>query len=214
MENFSEKILNLFFPKRCINCQRYGDYLCYDCLSLIEIMQKTYDLPENIQYLDKLFFATNFKDPIVKKLIHAYKYPPFLKDLSSILSDIIITHLGFTRTKLDNFVLVPIPISKKRMNYRGYNQAEELAKQLSSKLKLEYRNVLERVKETKSQVELGKEERELNVKNSFSLKEDIKDKNILLIDDVFTTGSTIEEASRLLKQNGAKQVWAVVVARE
>jgi ComF family protein len=216
VENFLEKILNLFFPKRCINCQRYGNYLCDDCLSLVEIMQKTYSLPENIQYLDKLFFATNFKDPIVKKLIHAYKYPPFIKEISDILSHMIISHLAFTgiKSELNHCLLVPIPISKKRINYRGYNQSEELAKRLSFKLGLEYRNILEKVKETKSQVELGKEERELNIKDSFSLKEDIRDKNILLIDDVFTTGSTIEEASRLLKQTGAKHVWAVVVARE
>jgi competence protein ComFC len=214
VENFYEKILNLFFPKKCINCQKYGDFLCYDCLSLIEIMQKTYNLPENIQYLDKLFFATNFKDPIVKKLIYAFKYPPFIKGLSNILSDIIITHLTFMKTNLDNFLIAPIPISKKRMNYRGYNQSEELAKQLSLKLKLDHRNILEKVRETKSQIELGKEERENNIKDAFSVKDDVKDKNILLVDDVFTTGSTIDEASRVAKQNGAKQVWAVVVARE
>lgn len=216
MENFSERILNLFFPKRCINCQKLGGHLCYDCLSLIEIMQKTYNLPESIQYLDKLFFATVFKDQIVRKLIHYYKYPPFIKDLSEILSDMIISHLELTgiKSELSNFILIPIPISKRKMSYRGFNQAEELAKKLSLKLNLETKNALIKIKETKSQIDLDKAERKKNVENIFSLIEDLKGKNVLLIDDVFTTGSTLEEAAKLSKQNGAKQVWAAVIARE
>ncbi|MDD5221267.1 MAG: phosphoribosyltransferase family protein [Candidatus Pacebacteria bacterium] len=216
MENFFDKILNLFFPKKCINCQQLGSYLCYDCFSLIEIMQKEYDLSEEIKYLDRLFFATVFKNQIVRKLIHGFKYPPFIKDLSDTLSDIMIIHLTFIgmKSQLSDFILVPIPISKKRMNYRGYNQAEELAKKLSLKLKLETRNILKKIKENSSQVDLDKEQRKNNVENVFSLMEDIKGKNILLIDDVFTTGATIDEAAKILKQNGANQVWAAVVARE
>ncbi|MFA5349323.1 MAG: phosphoribosyltransferase family protein [Candidatus Paceibacterota bacterium] len=216
MENFFDKILNLFFPKKCINCQQLGNYLCYDCFSLIEIMQKEYDLSEEIKYFDRLFFATVFKNQIVKKLIHSFKYPPFIKDLSDTLSDIMIIHLTFIgmKSQLSDFILVPIPISKKRMNYRGYNQAEELAKKLSLKLKLETRNILKKIKENSSQVDLDKEQRKNNVENVFSLMEDIKGKNILLIDDVFTTGATIDEAAKILKQNGANQIWAAVVARE
>jgi len=216
VENFFDKILNLFFPKKCINCQQLGNYLCYDCFSLIEIMQKEYDLSEEIKYFDRLFFATVFKNQIVKKLIHSFKYPPFIKDLSDTLSDIMIIHLTFIgmKSQLSDFILVPIPISKKRMNYRGYNQAEELAKKLSLKLKLETRNILKKIKENSSQVDLDKEQRKNNVENVFSLMEDIKGKNILLIDDVFTTGATIDEAAKILKQNGANQIWAAVVARE
>ncbi len=216
MENFLERILNLFFPKRCINCQQLGSYLCYDCFSLIEIMQKEYDLPEDIQYLDRLFFATVFKNQIVKKLIHNYKYPPFINELSNILSDMIIVHLTFIgmKSQLSDFILAPIPISKKRLNYRGFNQAEELAKKLSLRLNLKTKNVLIKTRETDSQVDLDKDQRKKNIENVFSLAEDIKGKNILLIDDVFTTGATIDEAARILKQNGAKQVWAAVVARE
>jgi len=216
VENFLERILNLFFPKRCINCQQLGSYLCYDCFSLIEIMQKEYDLPEDIQYLDRLFFATVFKNQIVKKLIHNYKYPPFINELSNILSDMIIVHLTFIgmKSQLSDFILAPIPISKKRLNYRGFNQAEELAKKLSLRLNLKTKNVLIKTRETDSQVDLDKDQRKKNIENVFSLAEDIKGKNILLIDDVFTTGATIDEAARILKQNGAKQVWAAVVARE
>jgi ComF family protein len=179
-------------------------------------MQKEYDLSEEIKYFDRLFFATVFKNQIVKKLIHSFKYPPFIKDLSDTLSDIMIIHLTFIgmKSQLSDFILVPIPISKKRMNYRGYNQAEELAKKLSLKLKLETRNILKKIKENSSQVDLDKEQRKNNVENVFSLMEDIKGKNILLIDDVFTTGATIDEAAKILKQNGANQIWAAVVARE
>jgi len=179
-------------------------------------MQKEYDLPEDIQYLDRLFFATVFKNQIVKKLIHNYKYPPFINELSNILSDMIIVHLTFIgmKSQLSDFILAPIPISKKRLNYRGFNQAEELAKKLSLRLNLKTKNVLIKTRETDSQVDLDKDQRKKNIENVFSLAEDIKGKNILLIDDVFTTGATIDEAARILKQNGAKQVWAAVVARE
>ncbi len=113
--------------------------------------------------------------------------------------------------------IVPIPLSKKRLKERGFNQSEEIAKELSKFLEIPMAsNVLLKIKETLPQVELSKNGREENIKGVFvvRIKDPIKEKNILLVDDVLTTGSTLAEAARCLKDAGAKHVWGITVARE
>lgn len=243
-----EFFLNLFFPSGCINCQKEGSYLCQDCLSLIDIPQNQYCpfcyppkivLDGRICYLCRkkgkklagLFFAAPYQNFIIKKLIRQFKYEPYLKGLAKTLSSLIIEHLQLFGKKPDFFqaILVPIPLTKKRLKWRGFNQAEELAKELSlflpgrlAKLKEAGRNIplandiLLKIKETLPQVELSGKEREENIKGAFICKnpDKARGKKILLVDDVFTTGSTMEECARVLKMAGAKEVWGIVVARE
>jgi len=216
MKNF---LLEIFFPKICVNCAKPGTYLCSDCLSLI-------DISENIlfssQYLSAVFAACDYNHFIVKNLIHQFKYSPFAKDLNQVLVSLIIIYFQnltnkpefFTAPK--EFLLVPIPLSAKRLHWRGFNQTEEIAKSLSEFLKIPLAlNTLIKTKETLDQTKLPEKQRQENIKNVFACqnKEIIKNKNIILVDDVYTTGATMEEAAKILKQSGAEKIYGVVVAR-
>jgi ComF family protein len=235
-KTFFNIILDLFFPIKCINCQRPGNYLCKDCLSLVEISKdqycpfcfppkiggegKTCSICKKTKYLDGLWVAASFQNPIVKKAIHLFKYPPFIEELAKPLSFLIIAHFNLlnNKPKLSDFILVPVPLHPKRRTFRGFNQAELLAKELSRVLNIPVKNLLIKTKRTQLQVELTKSKREKNVFGVFEINskmlESVTGKKILLVDDVFTTGSTMNEAARILKKNGAKEVWGVVVARE
>ena len=105
----------------------------------------------------------------------------------------------------------------KRLKWRGFNQSEEIGKELAKFLKIPLTNdVLYKTRETPPQMELVAEARKENIREAFLVKnkEKITAKKILLIDDVYTTGSTMNECARVLKDSGAKEVWGVAVARE
>ena len=117
--------------------------------------------------------------------------------------------------QLCNFILIPIPLSDKKKKKRGFNQSEEIAKIISEVTKIETDfNCIIKVKDNKSQTELTRKERIENVKNTFKIIKNIKNKNILLLDDVYTTGSTMEECAKTLKSAGANKVWGITIARE
>ena len=229
--------LDLLFPKFCFNCQKEGSYLCSDCFSMLEISE--IHQKYSTKSLTDLYFALPYQNIFVKKLIQRFKYEPFIKELAETLALLIITHFQLLDNKpnLANFILIPIPLNEKRLKWRGFNQAEEIGKELSkflnpvrdsgNKESLQKENIsngvkvplvsncLVRVKNTYPQVELTVEARKENVKDIFICqnKKEIFGKKILLVDDVYTTGATMEEAARVLKEAGVKEVWGVVVAR-
>lgn len=110
--------------------------------------------------------------------------------------------------------LIPVPLHKKRMNKRGYNQAEELAKELSKKFCIPLRtDVITRQKNTIPQKKLDRKERELNMKKAFIVNQnDVKLKTVVLIDDIFTTGSTINSMAEELKKHGVTKVFFFTVS--
>ena len=237
---FYKLLLDILFPITCLNCQKEGSYLCEDCFALIDLNYKVYcpfcrpakivldnktcrSCQKKGKKLNGLFFAFSYQNLLIKKIIALYKYPPFVKDLAKTLSFFIIQHFqtidnkpSFLRDKT-NFLFLPVPLTKKRKKWRGFNQSEEIARELSLYYKIPLlNNVLMKTKETLSQTELSGKEREENIKDAFiCLNRDlIKNKKILLVDDVYTTGSTMEECATVLKHAGAKEVWGIVVARE
>ncbi len=228
-------IQDLIFPVFCQNCQKEGEYLCPDCLDLIDIPPlnfcpfcspprqsldgKTCPGHQKEKHLDGLFFAASYENPLVKKLIAAFKYPPYVKNLAKTLASLVLRRLQFLEQELaiQNSALIPVPLHKKRQKQRGYNQSEEIAKELALTFKAPLlKDVLIKTKAIQPQMELSKEERKENIKSAFSIKsaEDIKGKKIFLIDDVFTTGSTVEECAKILKEAGAQEVWAITIARD
>ncbi len=233
-------LFNLVFPRFCLNCQKEGNYLCQDCFSLIDIQTFQYCPfcnPAKIVFdgkacyscrkskkLTGLFCAASYQNFIIKKLISQFKYEPYIKELAKPMAVLIIQHFQlldypppFFKDRT-GFVLMPVPLHKKRLKWRGFNQAEEISRQLSNFSKIALLSgVLLKTKETIPQVELsGKQQREENLKEVFICqnKNLIKEKKILLVDDVFTTGSTMEECARVLKDSGAKEVWGITAARE
>jgi ComF family protein len=213
-------LVNILFPKFCFGCQKEGEYLCQDCKSILDVLN--YHQTFKTEHLDDLYFALGYKDKLIKKLIQQFKYQPFIKELSLPLSSLIIDHFQllenpplFCIEKRD-FVLIPVPLQKRRLKWRGFNQAEEIAKNLSVFLEIPLLfDVLIKEKETLPQVRLSDKERRRNLSGSFFCKnkERVLGKKILLVDDIYTTGSTMKEAAKVLKESGAKEVIGIVIAR-
>ena len=114
-------------------------------------------------------------------------------------------------------IIMPVPISKKRLKERGYNQTSLFAREIALIIKKEYQeDNLQKVKENLAQSTLNKQEREENVKDVYKLRdiEIVKNKKILLMDDIYTTGNTLNECSKILKQAGANNVGVFTIAKD
>jgi len=154
--------------------------------------------------------AAHFEIGPVRELVHELKYSGTIelaKLMGAMLAHTVATN-GLT-----DFMLVPVPLHSGRLAGRGFNQAELLAQQVVERLEMVVRSALARVRPTGSQTKLTRLERLKNVQEAFRCRGEVADKNILLVDDVMTTGATLEECAVTLKKAGAKRVWAVVVAR-
>ena len=170
--------------------------------------------------IDGAFCAVAYKG-IVKKLIYNFKYKPYLTDLRKTLVELfyesIIQQEIFQKVYSHSLVLVPIPLYSERLRKRGYNHSKLLAEELAKSLNLKLINGLRRIRGTKSQFGLKLKERKENLKDTFEVNPNIsisKYPNIFLVDDILTTGSTLLEAAKILKKNGAKRVWGLVLARD
>src|SRR3972149_2825968 len=217
--------LDLLFPKRCVSCGKFGAYICKSCFSKIEFIEKpvcpvcqrqaiggkVHPGCQGRYRLDGLVVAARYRGP-VKSAIAKVKYK-WVYDIGKTLVDLLAASLWRFGIP-DDLILVPIPLHTRRKNWRGFNQAEILAKSLSLKFNQPYGEYLARIIETASQVGLKRDERQKNVKGAFRLRTgaDVSGKNILLVDDVYTSGATMQEACRVLKKAGAKTVWAMAVA--
>ncbi len=152
-----------------------------------------------------------FEGPL-REAIHQFKYGP-CRSLGRHLSEWMIGNLRFV-SELD--LVVPVPLHKKRLRQRGFNQALMLAHGVSraKAIPLSFDNLV-RIRATRPQVELSAEERVKNVAGAFALKrpKDVKGKRALIIDDVFTTGATMNECAAVLKKAGASGVIALTLAR-
>lgn len=213
-----KEFLNLIFPQKCLGCGMKNKILCRKCLVKLPFCEpyESYEIRSR-----KIFAATSYQDEIVKKTIWLFKYKG-VKILSEPFAELIYNRLE-NRLRLNiernrtSFVIIPIPLSKKKLRKRGYNQAELLAKYLSDKLSVRtFSDVLYKIRDTLSQVEIkNKEKRLKNLEGAFKVEnlEQIVGKTIILVDDISTTGATLKEASRVLKSAGAKKVIGLVVAR-
>lgn len=158
--------------------------------------------------------ACLYQKPI-SSLIHRYKYGK-IEEIKKILSAILIVYLKRVGINLNNFIIVPIPLYPARERKRGFNQSDKIAEIISKEFKLQKEDILRRIENNKPQAKMkSHKDREQNMKDSFVVKnnEKIKNKNIILIDDVSTSGITLDEASKILKENGAKKIIGLVVAK-
>ncbi|MFA5986618.1 MAG: ComF family protein [Parcubacteria group bacterium] len=163
---------------------------------------------------DGVFVASYFKDPLVRKMIHYFKYR-FVKDLSHPLALLMAQALHNSHFPAPDLI-IPIPLHARRLRWRGFNQAEEIARSLDLHIPLNT-DILKRIRYTHPQVTMrDKESREDNVHNAFAVHDPslIRGKNILLVDDIMTTGATITACATVLKNSGAGNIYAIVIARE
>ena len=201
-------LANIFFPSRCVFCDEIMDYRTLYCVcdKCSEEIKPYYTIDGHFMFLGK-----------IRSAILRFKFAKctdYAQTFGLIMAAQLKLRLG---DNLPFDIVVPIPLAKKRYQKRGYNQSELLAKVVAHELNIDFcPHSLVKIKETEIQSMLsGKSEREKNIKGAFAIQGDnLKSKRILLIDDVQTTGSTIEECSKvLLKQGKAKSVFPWVFAK-
>lgn len=229
--------INLLFPSKCLSCKkRESNFLCEDCLKKIEFISTPYCkicgkkaegiVVENYicgecrttkNYFEYARAAAEYRD-ILKEAIHFFKYRK-KENLKFPLSKLLLEYLEICDVKeeiLNCDLIIPVPLHKKRLKERRFNQAHLISEILSEELKIPLiSDVLIRIKPTLPQINLNKRQRIENIKGAFLVedKEKVKNKKILLIDDVFTTGSTVRECAKMLKKAGAEKVTVLTLAR-
>ncbi len=210
IKNIFKEIELLFFPVNCVICHKGDKLVCRDCISKAET-EKNYMFPE-YNFLDNLLVLGDYKNEVIKKMIWEMKYN-FNKELVEFFSLMIAEK--FKKELINDFVFVSVPLHKKRHKFRGFNQSDLIAKSLAEKTNIIYlENTLRKNKVTQNQAELSKKERLKNNTGVFEVRRVVKSKNIFLVDDVITTGATIKECVKVLKEAGANKVWGVVLAKD
>lgn len=223
---------DIFFPSLCFSCERKTkqEYLCAACQEQIHflfpplcrrcsapIKNNPYGRCKNClnkpPAYDRVISVTAYKNPMAN-LIHLFKYQN-CSYLEKLFSRLMISHLekiGFTATAYD--FIVPVPLHPLKQKIRGYNQAALLAQALANHFKKPLKDdIIYRHEFNPSQTTVKKEKREENVEVSFNVPADLKNKKIILVDDIFTTGATISACSRVLRRQRAERITAITLAK-
>ena len=205
-------ILDFIFEPRCVFCKKIGKYICENCYEKLNnkyLFQKV-----EKDYFDYIYCGSFYND-LIKKQIHNFKFhdKPYLYKY--------FIELSLTKNeKIFNFLkkfdlITYIPMNNQKELKRGYNQSKLLAKELGKRLKIDVLKTLEKPRIIKTQSSLSEEERKINARGAFEFIDgkDIKNKNIILVDDILTTGSTARSASKILKLNGANKICVFAISK-
>jgi ComF family protein len=236
LEGLGREVVDLLFPPHCVACNRFGAWLCAGCLQKIDVIQAPIcyrcGLPltgaattigmlptcqpcrSQTSQLDGVC-AFAFHGGPLRKAIHEFKYQA-LRDLATPLGRLLSEGWAtLPPTDLDVDVIVPVPLHASRLRQRGYNQAALLARELGRHLQRPVvEEVLTRIKDTIPQVGLDAQARRDNVYNAFQcVNGSLAGKRVLLLDDVYTTGSTLEAAANALRTERVSSIWAYTLAR-
>ena len=226
-----KKLLDLLFPPRCAVCgevlaveEREG-FLCKNCRKVpyftVEACPHCGEKTKTGGFCDFCLkhFAFDsacvaFSYETVRKAIHLFKYDgdkTIGYGLGELMAEYLLKYHEELLVKTD--VLVSVPLHPKKEKYRGFNQTHILCEKISEKTGLVFeRRVLERKRETVAQSELNPEERKVNLKDAFGVTGDVAGKRVLLVDDIFTTGTTCNECAKELYRAGAKEVMVVALS--
>lgn len=230
--------LHIFFPRTCFCCGRDIPFknpalLCKTCTEKLEPVEglvcQRCGLPlksggahcfncrggKAAKYkCSYIRSALCFNEPS-RALVHAFKYEKYVC-AAKFFAPLMYKTFKANPPYFEAELIVPVPIHKSRLRKRGFNQALLLAEELSKYVNIPTEDILLRARRTKSQTALNRVERKENIKDAFALKEGakVKGKAVILIDDVCTTGATLEECARVLKKAGAREVLALTALRE
>ena len=219
-------LLDLLFPKFCLGCGKFGSYICSSCFSKIHSLPYlkcpgcdrasidgfTHPKCKKQFGLDRLISFFPYTG-IVQKAIKTIKYRYAHKVTDDVLRFISLPKLP------KQSVFVPIPLHPSRRRIRGFNQAEMIARVLSKRFDIPIRtDILKRVRKTVPQVDMkNREDRLNNMKDVFRVNKEaiqsVQQHIIILVDDVYTTGATIQSACEALKRAGVKRVWGLTIAQ-
>jgi ComF family protein len=203
-----EPVFSFVLPALCIDCQFPLDpgrkIICPDCFNNIHLLDEQWliALKKEIlpRHFDKLFVVYEFDD-IFQNLIHLLKYQRAVT-LAIYFARSMAAHIP------DEYdALIAVPLNPIRERERGYNQSNLMAAELQRMLNISLRtDLIRRVRNTESQTKLDKKRRIQNISNAFEADSSVREKSILIIDDVITTGSTLNECAKALKEKGAARV--------
>ncbi|MBU1446560.1 hypothetical protein KKD70_04850 [Patescibacteria group bacterium] len=235
------KIIDIFYPKTCISCEKHGDFLCNECKTKIKMNKEMFldckhkllrDSPIQI-----LFVPCPFrKNPILRKAVHLMKYK-FYQDLAEDLGEFVARAImgSASSDELRNAILVPIPLHKSKLKLRGFNQAELLANAISKHANIPVvTTLITRTRATTSQATLSRADRLENMKDAFEVAYIPSDfchrtkihnpgiatslggasNPIILIDDICTTLSTMKNAAKALQKAGFRVFLGAVIAHD
>lgn len=217
--------IDFFLPRTCISCQsklkKTEKYICNTCLAAIKRTDKEFLKNEFLRKFETEKIISDFyslfvfeKDKALQTVIHDLKYNGNIKVghyLGKLLGEYFYQEIKNWKAEL----IIPVPLFHLKKAERGYNQSYYISKGLSEITSISVsERALKRNRYTISQTELNLEERKENVKGAFTVKNKdlIVDKVIILVDDVITTGATISECGKVLKLNGASNVFALSIA--
>jgi len=209
----------------------FDDFICPVCQKRLSNNNQKHHSCQGKTHLTALGIVSSYENLILKETIHYFKYKK-IKNLVQPLSLLVIQFLEnsfyFSQLPKNNLLIIPLPLHLRKEKQRGFNQSELIAEKIAQYFHLSYNQaILVRIMNNPAQVNIkGMEQRKLNVRGIFQVqnkdylfsrfarnRETLKNKIILLIDDVYTTGATMEEAAKILKLNGAKKVIGLVLAK-
>jgi ComF family protein len=216
--------LDIVLPRSCYLCEAAGSALCHRCETLVRsttsVRCSVCGLKSNCDChvlgwaIDRTLAMASYQAPI-DGLIGEMKFQSkqsIGKVLGAVMGQEFADRLECEAQIFDDFCLVPVPLSAQRFRHRGFNQAATIANALAKHLRLPVRYIIARSHQQQSQSQLGRQARLLNLHHTYSLT--LKPpKKVILVDDVMTTGTTLNHCARLLKLNGSDEVWAMVAAR-
>lgn len=224
---------DIIFPKYCLGCGQEGNYLCAKCLAQDRLLwsgkcfcchKATEELNlclncQPLYYFKGVLCAFDYEDKLISEAIRACKYR-LAKDLAFVLGDILARYLEqVLSTSTHDFFqdfftaqIIPLPLSRRRYNWRGFNQAELIAQVVANYFDLALFDGLIRVKHTSAQAKLKEQQRLINLAGSFKVIKPVPAK-IILIDDIITTGATANEAAKVLYQAGAEEILVLTLAK-
>lgn len=229
VEYIGWRLIDLIFPPQCVGCGEWGTYWCEDCLTQIDTISPPLCgiCGEPFVNLDDQYRCQRCRERrpfytamrswavfkgYVQNAIHQLKYRKNI-GLGNVLANFLAKVYRQTAWQID--LVVPVPLGPKRKKERGYNQAQLIARPLAQMADLPcHPSALHRIRETRSQVGLTVQERRQNVAGAFQAQsEKASGKTVLVVDDVTTTGSTINACAAALKKVGAKDVYGLTLAR-
>jgi ComF family protein len=237
-ENLLIKIIDAFYPRVCVYCESGGEgqgpFLCAPCRDSIVLIADpcchrcgfpadiSYDYPHKefeCGLCRKGSFAFDrarslgIYDSALKQLIHHFKYrkqPGAMKEIEPLIK----AHFPRPGESYEGFHVVPVPLHANKLLERGFDQSYLIAQSVAKQARLPFcDNLLTRIKPTESQTRKKKHERLENMRGAFRPAPAVEGKDILLVDDVFTTGSTVNEAAKVFKKAGAGRVYVFTLAR-
>lgn len=230
-QDIKKLILETLFPIHCAGCNKEGLFLCGQCQQKLRLLNQvcivckkpnltglTHPKCQTPHIADQLISIYDYRDKIINKLIIQGKYY-FIPDIFKLFGELMVPHLLNDYPLLfknTNIILVPLPLHAWRRRWRGFNQAEILCKILTQNLNLKTERLLTRKRFTKTQKNLEKTERQKNITKAFAFTpgKEAAPKQVILVDDVTTTGFTLLEAAKVLKRNGVEKVICLTIARD